>query len=333
MKLLTNAKVFTHNTVKKTGIIIDEKGPKWAILSGAALLVASTVVACKQTTKAETIIDEHKRREEAIHTAATDEIYKDQYTEEDEKKDIQTNYIKTGIAFLKLYRVPIVMTAVGLASILWGTNRLDKKVRDLTISAAAVTEALNQYRQRVANAIGEDKERDLYLNTREVVETDKDGNVTKAEKVLNEEDRKSNPSIFEFGPINWDGSVNVEFDRKTPSYNLLTIRNVQQSLQRDLEIYGTAYVRDGFKRLGIPCPALYLTAGWHVERNEDGELYAPIGDAKVDFGLIDDIRFYCDEYDLAEEDAGIAEAKPIMFMPNCRDIRAYLYNKERKKYN
>ena len=224
------------------------------------------------------------------------------------------------------------MTGVGLASILWGTNRLDKKVRDLTISAAAIAEAFNRYRERVANEVGTEKEKDLYLGTETKEVVSEDGKTT-AEKVISESEVRSNPRIFEFGPTNWDGSMNSVFDRKSPSLNILTINSVMKKAQMDLEIYGKAWMRDYFKMLGIPCPAVYTTAGWVVEKDENGELYSPIGDAKVDFGLIDNVRFYCDEYDLAEEDAGIATAKPIMFVPNCNDIRGYLYKKESKRFN
>lgn len=83
----------------------------------------------------------------------------------------------------------------------------------------------------------------------------------------------------------------------------------------------------------MKCPSLYATAGWVVERDANGKLYAPIGDAKIDLGLIDNVLFYADADDLAEEEAGIAEARPIMLNPNCTDIRGYLYNKEKKKFN
>ena len=139
--------------------------------------------------------------------------------------------------------------------------------------------------------------------------------------------------IFEFGPTNWDGSVNYTFDRSAPSLNLLTVKHIQQNAQRDLELYGQYWVRDIFKSLGMKCPSLYATAGWVVERDENGNLYSPIGDAKIDLGLIDNVSFYVDATDLAEEESGIAEARPIMLNPNCTDIRAYLYNKEKKRFN
>ena len=86
MKLFNSIKVFTHNTIKKGEVVLDEKGPKWAIIGGAALLVASTVVACKQTTKAEAIVTEFHKQQGYIEEAATSDVYKGQYTEEDKKK-------------------------------------------------------------------------------------------------------------------------------------------------------------------------------------------------------------------------------------------------------
>ena len=315
MNLFNNIKVFTHNTIKKGEVVLDERGPKWAIIGGAALLVASTVVACKQTTKAEAIVTEFHKQQGYIEEAATSDVYKGQYTEEDKKKDTVQNCIKTGVAFVKLYRAPIIMTAVGLTGI---------------------TEALQQYRQRVAKAVGTEAEQDLYLgveNQPEVIDAKTGEVVSKAKKLVKENDIKRNPLIFEFGPTNWDGSVNYTFDRSAPSLNLLTVKHIQQNAQRDLELYGQYWVRDIFKSLGMKCPSLYATAGWVVERDENGNLYSPIGDAKIDLGLIDNVSFYVDATDLAEEESGIAEARPIMLNPNCTDIRAYLYNKEKKRFN
>ena len=339
MKVFNKIRVATHNACKKGEIILDENGPKWAIFGGAALLMCSTVIACRQTLKAETIIEEHKKREEAINTVVNDDIYKGEYTVDDAKKDIVANYLKTGAAFIKLYRAPLVLSAVGLAGIFWGTNKLDTKVRNLTVTVAAISEALDQYRKRVANAVGEEAENDIYLGTdvSKVDVLDENGKkITKAEQVIKKNDAdklRQNPYIHEFGPQNWDGTTNGVFDRHAPSYNILTVKRVERDAQRDLELFGQVWWRDICKQLGMKCPAIYATAGWVVERDENGELYAPIGDSKVDFGLISDVNFYCDKFDLSEEEAGIALANPIFLKPNCLDIRDYLYTKEKKKFN
>lgn len=333
MGLLQNISTFVKTTKKKSEVMLDENGPKWAILGGAAMLIGAGVLACKQTLKAEEVIEQHKKRELAINTAANDDIYKGEYTVEDAKKDIKADYIKTGVEFIKLYRGPIIMGVVGIGGILWGTNKLDSKVRNLTLSVAAISQAYDEYRKRVASEVGEDREKELYLNSdvQEVI----DAETSKAERLVknHEEELKRNPYIMEFGPQNYDGTTNGVFDRHAPSYNILAVRNALNDAQRELELTGQVWVRDVCKKLGMKCPALYANSGWVVERDEHGKIFAPIGDAKVDFGLVDNVAYYCDAFDLTEEEAGIAQAESIYLRPNCVDIRNYLYSKEKRKFN
>lgn len=338
MNILTKAKVFAHNTLNRSRTALDENGPKLAIYGGAALLVGAIVMTGKQTLKADEVLQAAKDREDRINQCLTSpEITEAEYSAEDAKLDIRKSQIQTVKDFVVLYRKPILMTAVGLAGILWGTNKLDKKVRDLTVSVAAITQALSEYRSRVANAVGEETEKDLFLGTdvTKVEVLDENGNpITKAEQVVKKNDAeklKRNPFIFEFGPRTWYGATNTMFDPHTPSYNILTVRQVMKESQADLELYGEVWVRDILKKLGCKkCPTALLNHGWVVKRNEDGTLYAPVGDPKVDFGLVNNVEYYCDAFDLNEEEVGIANALPIMLCFNCCDIRQAVYAKEKK---
>lgn len=338
MSIFTDIKVFAHNTYTKSRVLLDENGPKMAIYGGTALLVGAIALTAKQTLKADEVLQAAKDREARIDTALTSpEISEAEYSTEDAKNDIRRSQIQTVKDFVVLYRAPIAMTVVGVAGILWGTNKLDKKVRDLTIGIAAINQALAEYRKRVANAVGEETEKDLYLGTNvtKVEVLDENGNpITKAEQVIKKNDADSlrrNPHIFEFGPTTWYGAVNSEFDKHAPSYNILKAKHIQQQAQKDLELYGEVWVRDILKQFGAKkCPTALLNHGWVVKRDENGNLYAPIGDAKVDFGLIEDVTFYCDSYDWVEEEVGIAEALPIMMCFNSCDIVKSVYLEEKK---
>ncbi len=339
MGLFNTISVVAHNAMTKGRVVLDENGPKWAIYAGAASLVGAIAFTAKQSIKAYEVVEKHKKDVQMITVASNDEIYGAEYDAAAAQKDIKAANINMVKDFIHIYRAPLALAAVGLTGILWGTHKMDTKVRDLTVSVAAISQALAEYRDRVATAVGKEKEQDLYLGTdvSSVEVLDENGRpITKAEQVIKKNDAtklKKNPYIFEFGPTTWDGAYNGVFDQHAPSYNILTVRNVMRDAQRDLELYGQVWVRDIYKKLGNKkCPALLLNAGWVVERDTDGKLYAPIGDAKVDFGLIDNVEFYCDSFDLNEEDVGIATANPIMMCFNCCDIRSYLYNKEKQSY-
>lgn len=339
MGFLSKIGVVAHNAMTKGRVVLDENGPKMAIYGGAAALVGAVVLTGKQSIKAYEVIEQHKKDVQAITTAANDEIYGAKYTQEMAQTDIKKANINMIKDFVHIYRGPILLSVVGLTGILCGTNKLDKKVRDLTVSVAAISQAWTEYRKRVANAVGTETEQDLYLGTdvSKVEVLDENGHpITKAEQIIKKNDAdklKKNPYIFEFGPQTWYGAENTVFDKSAPSYNILNVRGVLRDAQRDLELYGQVWVRDIYKKLGNKkCPALLMNAGWVVERDSEGKIYAPIGDAKIDFGLIDNVEFYCDSFDLNEEEVGIASANPIMMCFNCCDIRGYLYNKEKKQF-
>ena len=342
MNLLTKAKVFAHNSYTKGRVLMDENGPKAAIYGGTALLVGAIVLTAKQSLKADEVLEAAKSREERINTALTSpEISEAEYSAEDAKLDIRRSQIQTVKDFVVLYRAPIVMAVTGVVGILWGTNKLDKKVRDLTIGLAAIQQALTEYRKRVSDAVGEETEKNLYLGTKvtKVDVLDENGNpIMKAEQVIKETDTealKHHPNIIEFGTQTWYGSMNAVFDPHAPSSNILTVINALKNAQRNLELYGEAWVRDILKDLGIKkCPTSLLNHGWKVKRDSEGKLYAPVGDAKIDFGLITDSKgnvcldYYCDTYDLNEEEVGIASALPIMLMFNSCDIVKAVYLEE-----
>lgn len=339
MELFNKVKRSVVNGTQKMRIKLDDNGPKWAILGGTALLVGAGVVACHKTRKADYILEDHKKRMARLEEATSDETLRKvyNYTDKEIVKDTVATYARTGLNYIKHYALPLTMGAVGIVGILWGTNKLDNKVKNLTLAAAATTQALAEYRKRVAEEVGEEKEEELYFGQKpsERVMTDPETGETRKVKVL---DGKSPYSKLMWGPYN-DGDIgtkkNKAFDQ-SEIVNFATLVRIQKNAQRLLEINHRVFLRDILRDLDVECPAELLTAGWQVEVDETGKLYSPIGDTFVDLGfaIIGNAheRLETDKAGLmAELEQGIANAEPWSLNPNCVELRNYIFNKQNQK--
>lgn len=339
MKLLDSIKRNVTNGAKTARIKLDDNGPKWAILGGAALLVGAGVLACYKTTTADDILEDHKKRLSRLNEAASDETLRKAYNYDDKAimKDTIATYTRTGIEYIKHYALPIGMAAIGLVGILWGTDKLDSKVKDLTIAAAAASQALAEYRKRVAGEVGSEKEEELYFGQKpsERVMTDPETGEVRKVKVFD----ANNPyAKLIWGPYN-DGDVgmkkNSAFDQ-SEIVNFALLARLEKQHQRLLEMNHVIFLRDILKELDMECPAELLTAGWIVEVDENGKLYSPIGDPNIDLGyaILGNAheRLATDRGGLkAEFDQGIPNAEPWMLNPNCVELRGYIFNKQNNK--
>jgi UDP-N-acetylglucosamine:LPS N-acetylglucosamine transferase len=70
--------------------------PTILMFVGATGAAASMVMACKATIKAVDLVKEHKHTVECIHICMEDESIKQEYTEEDAKKELTGTYVQTG---------------------------------------------------------------------------------------------------------------------------------------------------------------------------------------------------------------------------------------------
>lgn len=339
MELFTNIKRSVVNGTQKVRIKLDDNGPKWAILGGTALLVGAGVVACHKTRKADYILEDHKKRMARLEEATSDETLRKayNYTDKEIVKDTVATYTRTGLNYLKHYALPLTMGAVGIVSILWGTNKLDNKVKNLTLAAAATTQALAEYRKRVADEVGAEKEEELYFGQKptERVMTDPETGETRKVK---EFDAKNPYSKLIWGPYN-DGDIGTKKNRvfdQSEIVNFATLVRYEKEYQRKLEINHRVFLRDICNDLDIECPAELLTAGWQVEVDENGKLYSPIGDPHIDLGFAilgnAHERLETDKAGLvAEMEQGIANAEPWMLNPNCVELRSYIFKKQNDK--
>ena len=112
MKILDNIKSFA----KKTGMSVKKHSPEIMVITGVVGCVTAAVMACKATTKLETVMGEAKTKLDAVHKAVETEI--EEYSVEDSKKDTALIYLQTGVQLAKLYGPSIVLGCLSLLTLL-----------------------------------------------------------------------------------------------------------------------------------------------------------------------------------------------------------------------
>lgn len=283
-------------SIHKVGFKFKKHSPEILTGAGIVCVVASTVMACKATTKLSTILDETKEQANQIHGYVEKNGYSEKYSENDEKKDLAIVYTKSGVNIAKLYGPSVLVGVLGITSILAGNNILRKRNVALTAAYTAVDNGFKKYRERVVERFGEAVDRELKNNARkeevEVIETDENGEekvVKKAAYVVSPSDISEYARFFEEYTVDDKGNkIKNTYWTSNNEYNLMFLKKAESFANDKLRIEGSLFLNDVYEMLGIPKTKAGQVVGWvYNEKN-------PVGDNYVDFGLYKDNLSYSD---------------------------------------
>jgi hypothetical protein len=263
-------------------LIIQKNSPEILLTVGIVGVVASAVLACRATLKADTVIKEHQHKKDKINftwdRVKNGEIPLDDYSERDHQKDLAVTYFQTATKFLILYGPAITLGAASIACIITGHGIM--KSRNLAIMAAykAVEEGFSAYRRRVVEEHGEDVDY-MYrhgLKAEDVTEIEirEDGKIRKVKKTKLVADPNSLSMYSKF----FDESCSQW--TKTPEYNFMFLKSQQNYFNDMLRARGHVFLNEVYDALGIQRTKAGAVVGWVL-----GD-----GDGFIDFGLFDGER-------------------------------------------
>ena len=215
----------------KTVVTVKKYSPQIMMAIGAITSVAAVVEAVKQTPKAMDILDAHKEQRDKFEEAK--ETHPDEYDESAYKKDLAALYVRTGSKLGKTYLMPILMEATSLLCFFNAHRIMSARNKQLAAALAAMTDAYNNYRNKMIEALGEEKEEKIRLSLgeeKEVTEivdeaTGKKRKITKAINVFDED-------VDQLGP--WDmlwGENDYNYDQ-SEFINNSTIGNLAGTYSR-----------------------------------------------------------------------------------------------------
>lgn len=270
-------------TFNKFGLQMRKHSPEILVGAGIVGVVASTVMACKATTKLDDVLEEPKEKIEKIHEFMEhpENVPEGkEYTEEDGKKDLTIVYTQTAVKVARLYAPAVVLGAVSIAAIVGGHAILRKRNIALAAAYATLDKGFKEYRGRVIERFGKELDRELRYNIKskeiEEVEVAADGTEVVSKKIANVGEDPSQYSpyarFFDDGCTGWS---------KDPEYNLIFLNNQQRYANDILKSRGHLFLNEVYDMLGIQRTQAGQCVGWiYDEKN-------PVGDNFVDFGIYD----------------------------------------------
>lgn len=276
-----NTKEITNKATRtfyRVGFKLRKHSPEIFAVAGTVGVVASAVMACKATTKVSTITEESKKQVEAVHAALENpNISKDEYTEEDGKKDLAIIYVQTGVKLVKLYAPSVILGTLSLTSILTGHNILRKRNIALGAAYATIDKSFKEYRGRVVERFGNELDKELRYNIKaqevEIKETDSKGKEKVTKGVINAVDPNTigdYSRVYDSGNIGWT---------KDPHANKTFLMQQQRYCNELLQKKGYLFLNDVYELLGYARTAYGQVVGWIYDEKH------PIGDNFVDFGI------------------------------------------------
>lgn len=264
----------------KASLKLKKHSPEILIVTGIIGTVASTIMACKATTKISTILDESKNTIDVIHDGMENgKINGEEYTQEDGKKDLAIVYAQTGLKFAKLYGPSVLLGAASIGCILASHNIISKRNVALAAAYTTVDRGFKDYRSRVVERFGKELDKELKYNIKaqeiEETVTDKKGKektVTKTIEVADPNYYSDYARFFDEGCLGWE---------KNPEMNLYFVKQVQNWANDKLKAQGYLFLNDVYEALGIPKTSAGQVVGWIYDET------CPIGDNFIDFGIYD----------------------------------------------
>lgn len=243
---------------------MKKASPHIFFVGGVVGVVGATVLACKSTLKLEKTIDEIK--EDIVETKHIHEIKSDTALEYDERsyyKDLGRVYVRSTVKLGRLYGPSIILGTASVAALTGSHVQMTRRNAALGTTLAAVSKAYDEYRLRMQEELGEQKERDIYQGV--TTET------------------KGNKKIAVFNPTGFSVYARI-FDETCQSWtkdverNRMFLKCQQTYANHKLQAHGYLLLNDVYDMLGFERSSAGCVVGWV----RDGD-----GDGFVDFGLFD----------------------------------------------
>lgn len=249
-----------------TGLFTIKKfSPEILTTVGVAGVVVSTVMVARATLKLEPVVDKIQYDVAQVKDLRNSDHYD---SDVEYNKDLGRAYLHGGINLVKLYGPAVTMSAASLASIVAAHGIMRRRNVALVAAYKAVESAFGEYRKRVVEELGEDKDYELYhgITTEQQVDaaTGKKVDV----KVLKDPSKISQYAVF-FDEGNPNYEANAE-------YNKVFLRAQQNYLNDRLQAKGHVVLNEVYRALGFEDTSAGAVVGWVISEG---------GDNFIDFGL------------------------------------------------
>lgn len=259
--------------VYRTGLKISKHSPELCVAASIATGIGATVLACRATLRVGEILDHHNSIMCDINKAQELALNGEDlmgYTVEEGQKEKFILFVQTAVKIGKLYAPSIILGMVSVSFILGSHHILARRNAALGVAYAGLQKAYDEYRERVQDIVGEEKELDIFKGVRETVEESENskGKITK--KKVNELNHPASPytKLFDAASSWW---------RKDADQNRFFLQCQQNHANDLLRLRGHLFLNEVLDMLDLPRTSEGSISGWVYEGPE----------SFVDFGMWD----------------------------------------------
>jgi hypothetical protein len=260
---LTVIKSTLTRSFSRGGLLLKKYSPEILLGLGLTGVVAGTVLAVKNTMKANETIEAAKKNLELVNEVMVNE------SEQDRTKALAMVYVQTGLELAKLYGPAISVSLFSIASILASHGIMQKRQVSLVAAYGLLAEGFQSYRNRVVEELGKETDRNFRHGLREEEYTEKsvgeDGKTVKTKKVNKVYDPSFKSDYARF----FDQTSNQW--KKDPTHNLIFLKAQQNYANDLLRSRGHLFLNEVYEMLGIPWTPAGQMVGWVM--NGDGDQF------------------------------------------------------------
>lgn len=258
------------NLVGRQVLQVRKHSPVILFAAGVAGVVTTVVLASRATLKLEEVLDETQSNLGKVALLESQPDMIEKYSAEDAQKDRILIYIKTGVKIARLYGPAILVGTASIAALTGSHVILTKRNGALMAAYAVLDKGFRQYRQRVIDKLGPEKDKDFRYGSdeREIIEETKSGE----HKIKTVHDLIDGaPSIyarpFDQTCKNWS---------RDPWKNQFFVNCQQNYANEMLRARGHVFLNEIYDMLGMERTKEGAVVGWV----RDGD-----GDGYIDFGV------------------------------------------------
>ena len=266
------------STLARQVLITQKNSPALLFGAGVVGVVATVVLASRGTLKLDAVLLKTQNKLDEAKEAKA--LHDPEYSESDYKQDVAIVYLRSVGSIAKLYGPAILVGVVSIGALAGSHHILTKRNAGLVAAYSAIQKGFEEYRQRVVDELGPEKDREFRYGTEtvEVIEDTKKGPKTVEKKRVGKHAASIYARFFDDKSSSWDPK---------PEYNLIFLRAQQNWANDRLKARGHVTLNDVYDSLGIQRSTEGFVVGWL--RN------SARGDNVIDFGIFDDRnmdRFY-----------------------------------------
>jgi hypothetical protein len=270
-------KAIVSRTAGRSGLLLQKHSPEILMTVGVVGVIASAVMACRATLKVDAIMEESQNKVAKIKDVKekidSGEIKASiEYNDKAYQKDLSVVYIQRGIELIKLYGPAVSLGVVSIGCLLGAHGIMRKRNLALIAAYKAVEQSFSDYRKRVVEELGKDKDRQFRYGIEKIEKTivDEEGNEKKETiEVMNSNDISEYAKYYDESCSQWTPNADYNY----------TFLKCQQNWANDLlHSRGHVFLNEVYDLLGIPRTKAGAVVGW-VKGH---------GDDFIDFGIFDD---------------------------------------------